>query len=293
MSHPAPGDPADEPVPGPPPAEPSVFAGPPLVVTGPPHVVTSQPSVFAGPPPAASPRRPRGRYLAAALALAAVGCLAVAAATGAAAHSALTSKPTAAERKAAAAAAVSGRWRSWPAGKIFPAGLGYGTDLLTSETASRIGISAEDGCGAAVEASFGRLAVRDRCLAGLRATYLDQLDGIVYTIGVLAFPDARHAAAFAAGLSAGGAHLIALRALALPGTASARFSDAARQAATARDEGPFVVLTAAGYADGRPAAVTGEHRNSIFAPAAQLGLEVISQLNAPPVVNCSSPDFSC
>ena len=234
----------------------------------------------------------------AALVVAATACLAVAAVAGTLADSLATRGPTAAERRAAAAAAVAVRWRSWPAGRIFPAKLVYGTDLLTSETATRIVISARDTCPLAVDASLRGLTTRDHCQAGLRATYIDQLQGIVYTIGILAFPDPRDATSFTVGLRANsarlaGKRLIALRALALDGTASERFDDAARQAGTVRQSGPFVILTVAGYADGRAANATRESRAAIFGPAAQLAADVIGPLTAPVAINCHSREWSC
>jgi hypothetical protein len=225
--------------------------------------------------------------------LVALGCLAMAIVTGAAAIAVATKGATPAERAAAAAAAVADRWRSWPAGKIFPAKLSYDTALLTSETATRIAISARDACAAAVNASLRELAIRDHCRAGLRATYQDQLQGIVYTIGILAFPDSRDATSFTASLRAADERLIALRTLALPGTASGRFSNAAREVGTMHRSGPFVVLTVAGYADGRAAAATAERRAEIFQPAAQLAIDVISPLAAPATVNCGSGPWSC
>lgn len=220
-------------------------------------------------------------------------CLAVATVAGAAVHAGLVRSPTRAQRAAAAAEAVADRWRSWPAGRIFPATLSYSTSLLTTETASRVAISSEASCPAAVEARVARLALRDECSAGVRATYVDQLQGVLYTVGVLAFPDAQRAAAFAAGLHAAAAGSIPLRALALPGTASALFSAAAVQTGTIRQSGSFVVLTAAGYADGEPAGSGQESRRSVFAPAGQLAGEIIAPLVRPVTVNCRSPEWTC
>jgi hypothetical protein len=239
-----------------------------------------------------APARARRPYAVLALALAGTLCLVAGVATGLAARAALTRRPTAAERSAAAAAAMATRWRSRPAGQVFPLAISYHTDLLTTETATRIGISALDTCGAAIDASLGTLARHEGCMAGLRAAYIDQLQGIVYTVGVLAFAGPHDAASFLAGLRAAGQHP-ALRALAFAGTASARFSDPARQAYTARGEGPYVVLTVAGYADGRPAASSGQARPAIFAPGSQLASAVIGPLAAPVIVNCQSKDWSC
>lgn len=244
-------------------------------------------SVLPGP----SKRRPR--LVTVVLVVAALACLAVAVASGVAAVQMATRAPTPAERAAAAATAVADRWRTWTTGRIFPAALSYSTSLLTTESASRVAIGAQTACANAVDPAFASLTNRDHCRAGLRATYLDQLQGILYTIGVLAFPTARQAAAFSAGLSASHTGLFALRALAVPGTASSLFSPQVRQAGTTRQAGPFVILTVAGYADGQPAGSGQETRAEIFAPAAQLAAEVGRPLTTPIEVNCRSPQWAC
>jgi hypothetical protein len=236
--------------------------------------------------------RSRGRGPVVFLSLAAAACLVVAIAAGLAARADLTRRPTTAQRAAAAAKAVADRWRDWSAGRIFPATLSYSTSLLTTETASRVGVAKQVTCVSAIKPSLDGLATSDHCQAGLRATYVDQLDGVVYTVGVLAFPNSRDAGAFAARLP-GQAGPISLLPLALPDTASAQFGPATGQAATASHGGPFVVLTVAGYADGQPAGPGQQARPSIFAPAAQLASEVIGPLTRPVTVNCSNQAWSC
>src|SRR5262245_26086941 len=71
------------------------------------------------------------------LVLAAAAFLGILVVASLAARADLTRGPTAAQRSAAAAAAVAARWRTWSAGRIFPAALGYDTDLLTTEDADR------------------------------------------------------------------------------------------------------------------------------------------------------------
>ena len=220
-------------------------------------------------------------------AAAAVGCLAAAVLAGHAAIAEQTRPPTAAERAAAEAAAVAGRWRTWPAGRIFPATLGYTSSLPASDTARRVGISPDDQCAAALDAVLAGAARRDGCRAGLRASYVDELQGVIYTTGVLAFPTPAQARAFDRGLPVARPPVAALRALALPGTAAARFADGARQTATARQHGPYVLLTVAGYADGRPAATTGEYNAAAFAAARQLAEAILAPLSRPAVVNCA------
>jgi hypothetical protein len=227
------------------------------------------------------------------VALAGVVCLAVAVLAGRAAVAGQTRPPTPAERAAAAAAAVAARWRSWPAGRIFPAALGYRTTLRGQETARRVGISPDSHCAGALDAALAGPAREEGCRAALRASYVDGLDGVVYTTGVLAFPGRAQAAAFTRRLPSSRPPAAALRALAFPGTASARFTGTARQIATARQDGPYVLLTVAGYADGRPAAATGEYDAVAFSAAGQLSREILARLNQAAVVNCAQRQWSC
>lgn len=220
--------------------------------------------------------------------IAAVCCLTAAIVAGTLADASLTRPPTRAEQSAAAATAIADRWRTWPAGRIFPADLGYTTSLRTQETASRAGISPAARCSARIDAALGRLARRDACQAAIAATYVDELQGVVFTIGVLAFGSTQLAARFSRGMPASAGRPVAgIRAQAFPGTASAAFSDPARQSSTVTQHGPYVILTASGYADGRPAAVTGERDNAVFAPAAQLASEIAGPLTAPAAVDCA------
>lgn len=229
--------------------------------------------------------------------LAAVGgvlSLVAAVLAGRAAIAQQTRRPTAAERAAAAATAVVRRWRTWPAGRIFPATLAYTTGLLNDDTARRVGISPDDQCAAALDPALAGSARRDGCQAGLRASYVDELQGVVYTTGVLAFPSPAKAHAFDRGLPKGRPPTEGLRALAFPGTAAARFADDARQTAIARQDGPYVLLTVAGYMDGRAAAATGQYDKMAFAPAGQLARAILGPLNRPAMVNCAATgQWSC
>ncbi len=264
--------------------------------------------------------------LAGLIAAAAAGCLVIALLAGARARAAQDSAPTAARRSAAAAVAAAQRWRTWPAGRIFPATLGYTTALLTRETARRAGIAAGSACSAAMDAAAARQALRDGCRAALRGTYADELQGIIYTVGVIVFARPSGAAAFlhaiAARLAArpagrGGepsadpagrdpgdfsvrltavspaSPRYALRAHPVAGTAAARFGSAARQVMTGRRRGGYVVLAVAGYADGRPSVPAGNRRFGIFRPAARLAAEVLAPLAAPAEVSCARPEWLC
>jgi hypothetical protein len=229
----------------------------------------------------------------AAVALLAVACLAGGIAAAGRAHAELTRKPTPAELSAAAAAGVADRWAREPAGQIFPATLPYDSDLLNNESARRAGISPASSCAAALDAAVAATARREGCRTVLRASYADQPGGVVYTIGVLAFPSTGRAAAFLARYQAGHRPVRGLRAAAFPGTDAASFDDAAREVAVSRQDGPYAVLTVAGYADGAPADATGQPRSTPFYPAGQLAQDVGRPLDQPVTVSCHRPEWSC
>ncbi len=238
-------------------------------------------------------RRHRWWGVTAAVAALAVACLVAAVIAVGRAHAELTRPPTPAERSAAAAAGVASRWAFEPAGQVFPASLPYYSDLLDREVAARAGISPASGCAAALDVAVAAIARRDGCQTVLRASYADQLGGVVYTIGVLAFPTAGRAAAFLASYQAGQSPVRGLRAVAFPGTGAASFGDAARQVALSRQDGPYAVLTVAGYADGSPAGATGQPRSTPFYPADQLAEDVGTALGQPIIVTCQRPEWSC
>jgi hypothetical protein len=239
----------------------------------------------------AAPAR-HARAVAGRLALAAC-CLIGAVAAGMVARTALDVQPTAAQRRAAERVAVAERWRSWPAGRIFPASLGYSTQLLTTETATRAGITPADSCQSSLSSAAAAAASQAGCVASLRASYVDEPQGVVYTVGVLVFARPGEAFMFVQQLGRLGGSAASLRALALTGTASARFTDAARQLGAVRQAGPFVVLSVAGYADGEPVARARQRRPSVFAPASQLAAEVARPLLTPAVVDCAARQWSC
>jgi hypothetical protein len=248
---------------------------------------------YGGVPPVhARPPRPRRRWLLITVAAGvAVACLAVVVTAAGALHRELTRKPTAAELSRAASTAVARRWQAWPAGKIFPASLPYTTSLQVLEHARRVGIDPVSSCAAGVDSAIAPVLRRHGCRAVLRASYLDQRQGVVFTIGVVAFPADSAAAAARSQLHA--SRTSGLRAYAIPKTAVAWFTNRARQAATVAVGGPYVVLTTSGFSDGRSAAATGESRPSVFAPASQLGQLVLSHLDAPAVPRCGTPGWTC
>ncbi|GAA4565421.1 hypothetical protein [Planotetraspora kaengkrachanensis] len=231
-----------------------------------------------------------------ALVVASVLTLVCAVVAGVAANSAvaeLTRGPNAAEVRQAASAEVAGRWRAWPAGRIFPATLAYTDEQGGKEKARRVGISSGTDCGAAVDGPLQTAVKKAGCRAILRATYLDALQGVVVTVGVAAFPDTRSAAAAEAALPRSGKPSPGLRALAFKGTVTDRFTAAARQAATLRQAGPYVVLTTAGQVDGRPARALGKQRPAMFSFTEDLSEGVADALTVPSPLECGGRESPC
>jgi hypothetical protein len=220
--------------------------------------------------------------------------LAIAASAAGYAHATAARGPDRAEVAQAAQAAIAQRWERLSLGQIFPATVGYTSPEATSETATRLGISADDSCAAALDDAVAPAAGRLGCVAALRASYADELGGTVYTVGVVVFPGVAAARGFAAVVPRGGHPAAGLNTLPLPGTAAALFTDQARQAATVQVTGPYVVVAVSGYADGRPATATASGPPAaVFGPAARLVASVVAPFAAPQPVTCADPEFTC
>ncbi|TDD32845.1 hypothetical protein E1287_21240 [Actinomadura sp. KC06] len=216
------------------------------------------------------------------------------------AWAALTRDPTSAELQLAANKEVARRWQAWPAGRIFPEQVSYRPQTGHSEYATRMGIVPDTACAQAVDEEIARTIGRHGCRAVLRATYVDQLQGIVVTVGVVAFPDpwkadkAYRELPGSQRLDGRGTVRPALHAAPFPGTASARFNDEARQDRTIDRGGPYVVLTTSGQTDGRPAAAIKKARpGEPFALAPQVGHAIARALAAKALPDCDEPEWEC
>ncbi len=208
--------------------------------------------------------------------------------------------PTNAELQRAANAEVARRWQAWTAERIFPGRISYTPDDGRSEYATRTGIVPDTTCEQAVDAGIMTTLRKHGCKAVLRATYTDQLEGIVVTVGVAVFPDPWEAdKAFkelpdSHGPDGTGGVQPALKAAAFPGTASAKFTDAARQDRTFDRGGPYVVLTTSGQTDGRPAkAITKERPGEPFTVAPQIGRTIARAMSIRSLPDCSNREWRC
>lgn len=220
-------------------------------------------------------------------------CAVTAGVAASTAGSELTRGPNRTELEQAARQEIAQRWRTWPAGRLFPATLGYSAEQGGEEKARRVGISPKTGCSAAVDAKVVKALRKAGCRAVLRATYIDALQGVVVTIGVVALPDEFRALRAKRSFPLAGGPVPGLRPLAFAGTVSERFTAGVRQAGSVRQSGPYLVLTTAGQVDGRPARAVGEQRPSIFSFTADLADRVLAELSTPRLPDCAAKEWRC
>jgi hypothetical protein len=156
---------------------------------------------------------------------------------------------------------IARRWRALPESAIFPAAVTYrlpgfalnGTQGLAL-TARRLGVVQVARCPRGAGAAAARILDSYGCTAVLRATYADSTGSLVATVGVAVLPDAASAAAAVTRLGAIGPKDLpgSVRAAPISGTLASRFDDAQRQLSWNTYTGPYVILTTAGFSDGRP-----------------------------------------
>ncbi|MBB5085200.1 hypothetical protein [Nonomuraea endophytica] len=163
--------------------------------------------------------------------------------------------------------AVSERWHAWPVSRVFPAALTGASPSGARVTYLLAGVAPEAPCRVALQAAAA--AMLPRCLTTLRATYSDSTQTFVATVGVAVLDGAPSWLPVRA-IPAGG-RPPSVRPVAFPGGAAERFGDAQYvTGAVAASGGPYVVFTAAGYADGRPYQPEGGSEPRLGAAAVQL-----------------------
>jgi hypothetical protein len=217
---------------------------------------------------------------------------------GAAAIQFLPRHFSAAQRNQIMAWEVGKRWRSWPAGRIFPSAIGYelpgsafGGGRSLALQAQRVGIARQASCRDATARPAGRLLVKRGCVAVLRATYQDKTQTFAVTVGVAVLPTTS-----AAGTTAAGAAMALrnsrspqpwLRAVSFRHTATAHFAGPGHKVTWSHAAGPYLVLATVGYADGRPWLSRGHDtytKAELTSLAAGVGRSVAGRLGAPPPV---------
>jgi hypothetical protein len=164
---------------------------------------------------------------------------------------------------------IGGRWRQMPAGQIFPGSVGYNLpdtviqrDSQLRLSAVRVAIAPQSRCAAAGSQAAAEVLRQNGCEAILRATYVDQTMSFVMTVGVAVLPTAGAASvasADLAGTQLAARHAVpastpagaAVRTVHFTGAAAGLYDYSPQISATVA-AGPYLVMYAAGYADGRP-----------------------------------------
>jgi hypothetical protein len=198
--------------------------------------------------------------------LLAVGMIGLGTAAVGIAHRLLPRHFTAAQQRQIMGWEMERRWRVLPAAKIFPSVVSYtvpasafqGPAGLTLQ-AQRLGISAPESCGAAVSAAAASVLERSHCSTALRATYVDSSGSMVATLVVAVLPANASGVRVARDLTttAGGAGGPA-QTFPVQETAAAEFGDGQRQLSDVVGAGPYVILSTAGFADGRTGQVAAD-----------------------------------
>jgi len=247
---------------------------------------------------AAHPRRRRGFGATAALVAAIFGGIGLVVSLTGLTIQLLPRHFSAAQQRQILAWEVSKRWRTLPAGEIFPATVRYqlSASALNDLTnvnlqAARVGIAPQVPCGAGTDQAAARVLDGHGCQALLRASYTDESATYVVTVGVAVLGTAAQATAAAAALDQGTASLQpGVDAAAFAGTPAGSFGNGQRQRTKSEAAGPYVVMYAAGYADGRPQVPIGNdtYAQGEMAAAAQgVAQTVASTLgSSPPAPHC-------
>lgn len=158
---------------------------------------------------------------------------------------------------------VQSRWHDLPAARVFPARIGYAPpsvldDIGSSLTlnADRLGVARQASCAGATDPSAAAVLARNGCEAVLRATYADDTDTYVATVGVAPFASAGEAQDAQTELGAKRLQMSdgrapGVRTAAFAGTPAASFTDNRRQLTGSVVVGSYLVMYAVGYTDGR------------------------------------------
>jgi hypothetical protein len=155
---------------------------------------------------------------------------------------------------------IARRWRTYPAGRIFPAAVSYQIPAAVLDSgkgltlqAPRLGIARQASCARVAGPAAGRILVHYRCSAVLRATYVDASGSMVATVGVAVLPNVNAAFKVVSALTkASGLADRSVRPFAVHGTAAAGFTEPKVQLIGATDQGTYVIMSVVGFTDGRP-----------------------------------------
>jgi hypothetical protein len=204
---------------------------------------------------------------------------------------------TAAQRQQLTAWEIGKRWRTWPAGQIFPSAISYtmpgkafGGGPSLPLTAQRVGIAPQTSCRDGAQRAADAVLAKHGCLAVLRATYEDTTQTLAVTVGVAVLPAQQAAQEAARSLGSPSAPSSGIRPVSFRRTVTAHFGDRSQKLIWDRVAGPYLVITAVGYADGRPWIARGHDtytQAELLGLASGTGQRVATVLGAaPPAPHC-------
>jgi len=195
------------------------------------------------------------------------------------------------------------RWRTLPAGSIFPASVHYTApealddDPSLTLAAHRVGIAKQASCATAADPSAVAVLNRDGCSTMLRATYVDDTNSFVVTVGAAMLPtsaEAQTAARTIGNAGHSGGLGATVHAVAFKGTPAGQFTDKQRQLSGVTSRGTYVVLYTVGYADSRQHQQISQDsyaKNEMTNEASGVADDVLSTLAAPvPPPHCPSAE---
>jgi hypothetical protein len=223
----------------------------------------------------------------------AVGLAGLVLSAGAAAIQFLPRSFSQAQRQQIVSWEIAKRWRSWPAGRIFPPAIDYNLPGVTfgggrslALQAERVGIAEQTSCRDATDPAIGPELTRRGCVAVLRATDQDETQTFAVTVGVAVMP-ASSAGQVRTLLRHHGGPPPWLRAVSFRHTTTAHFAGPGHKVGWSSARGPYLVLTTVGYADGRPWLSQGHDiytEREMHGLASGVTYSVTSRLGAPPPV---------
>ena len=216
-----------------------------------PSVAGSARSAHAAPP---SQERRRYRLVLVGLVLALIG---LSASIGSVVLHVLPRTFSRGQQEQLAAWEIGKRWRTWPAGRIFPAVIPYQVPATALDSgspaqlsATRIGIAPAASCPSVTGPKAQPVLARQHCTTVLRATYRDSTGAFAITVGIAVLPSPAQAGHALHALNVRAASA-GVRAAPFGHTLAASFSDAARQLSDISAAGPSLIMSTVGYANGR------------------------------------------
>ena len=216
-----------------------------------PSVAGSARSAHAAPP---SQERRRYRLVLVGLVLALIG---LSASIGSVVLHVLPRTFSRGQQEQLAAWEIGKRWRTWPAGRIFPAVIPYQVPARALDSgspaqlsATRIGIAPAASCPSVTGPKAQPVLARQHCTTVLRATYRDSTGAFAITVGIAVLPSPAQAGHALHALNVRAASA-GVRAAPFGHTLAASFSDAARQLSDISAAGPYLIMSTVGYANGR------------------------------------------